>query len=718
MKFRKPASAFLAAAMLVSSVGIVSYAEADEEMKRELTVVKERIDVPEALSGFTYSTSKEYGNTYYSFTWRDPEGAQGMLYVTVCGKVITRYEYYDYTDSSGWDERYTFAKLTKEEIVERAKEELQKLNPTVAKNIAINEDGVRVSLYNNYAGVPIYRVRDGVKVAGETGQINIDKNTGALLSYHLTWTPGAGFGNAEEAISKEEAIAGYQKVFPLEKHYVSEYSWETKEYTPHLMFCRTDIGQIDAFTGKKATFEDSYDYYENDIANAEGYDGDDDDDDIAGDSNPSTGGPVSFTDEELEKLETEGRLIKPEKALEDMIASGIWSVPKTAEVGDNSASTYFDSTVGAYVRSFTIRAYETEEYVSVDGAGDVPATAEATKKTPAKSTYYGSVTMNAETGEILSFSGSDTRTIARAVKTENHAKNLLNNYLKRILNDRASEFVLDEPKVYYLGKDRDGNLTENSYISTVSVSSPRYAYGIPCDREKVSLTIDQSARISRYSITWLGIEYPKPENILSEDEVYTKYFEQIEYKLLYRVAYNRKQKRMETALVYNASDELRIDAFSGKLVGYNGKELPAKTPKNYTDLKQSGCREEAEKLALYGVTLMDEEGRLNADMTITRDDFRVLVRNIGVYCYDVENGENPLTRKYAAKILAGYSKIAELPNLFKSPYSDVPEDDKYVGYIALATAQGYIKGENGKFRPSAKMTRGDALLLVYDYLNR
>lgn len=356
--------------------------------------------------------------------------------------------------------------------------------------------------------------------------------------------------------------------------------------------------------------------------------------------------------------------------------------------------------------------------MSIDGVGDVPAPITETPKTPAKSTYYGNVTMNAETGEILSFSGSDTQVNTRELKSESQVKGLLNSYLKRILNDRAADFVLDKPHLYYVGRDREGKLTEDAYISTASVSSPRYAYGIPCDREKVTMTIDQSGRVSRYNITWLGLEYPKPEKILTEDEVYTKYFEQIEYKLLYRVAYNTKQKRAETALVYNASDELRIDAFSGKLVDYYGREISAKKPTSYTDLKQSGCREEAEKLALYGVTLMDEEGRLNADMTITRADFRALVRNIGVYCYDVENGEKPLTRKYAAKILAGYPKIAELPNLFKSPYSDVSEDDPYVGYIALAVAQGYIKGENGKFRPSAKMTRGDALLLVYDYLDR
>ena len=711
MKFMKPASALLAAAMLASSVGIVSYAEEDKEMKQALTIVKERIDIPEELSELTYSTSTEYGKKYYRFNWDSPD-MRRHLQVRVCGKIITEYSHYDYGDSS--EETYTFAKLTKEEVVERAKEELERLNPTVAKNIAINEDGVRISLYSNYAGVPVFRVRDGIRVAAQSGQINIDKNTGELLSYHLNWIPGAGFGNAEEAISKEEAIAAYREVFPLKKSYLTSYDWETKEYTPHLVIERAEIGQIDAFTGKKATFEDSYDYYENDIAADESYGDDDTDDDV----NPGAGGGVSFTDQELEKLELEGSLVKPEKALADMIASRIWSIPQSAEINENDSYTYFDEQVGAYVRSFKLRAYETEEYVSVDEGENTPAPTQQEK--PPRQTYAGNVTINAETGEILSFSGSDTRTVTRAIKSEEQGKNLLNGFLRKILNERAGEFILDKPNPYYMGKDREGNLTEDSYINTVAASSPRYAYGIPSDREKVSITVDQSGRVSRYDITWLGLEYPKPEKILSDREAYDRFFEQTEYELLYRVAYNRKLKRMETALVYNAGDDFRIDAFSGKLADYQGREIPADKSAGYTDLDRSGCREEAEKLMLYGVTLMDENGRLNADMTITRSDFQALVRNIGVYSRSDEDGEKPLTRRYAAKILAGYSytKIAELPGLFKSPYSDVPEDDKYVGYIALASAQEYIKGENGKFRPSAKMTRGDALTLVYDYLSR
>lgn len=700
MKFRKPVSAFLAAAMLVSSASVVSYAAEDEAMKKALTVVKERIDVPEELSRFDYRVLTDYGQKVYAFTWDSPEEPR-RLRVSVCGKVITEYGFDDYT-ASPEEKRYTFAALTKAEIIAKAREEIERLNPTVAANIAVGEEDIRISVYNNYATVPISRVKDGVKVAGQSGRIRIDKNTGALLSYDMSWIPGAGFRGAGEAISREEAIEGYRAEFPITKLYVSEYDWETGEYTPHLIYRRNEVGQIDAFTGKKATFSDSFDYYENDLDDVELDDGDDD----AADSNPATGG-VSFTDEEIRKMELEAALVKPEQALADMIASGIWSICANAEVTDSS--TYYDRRTDAYLCRATVRAYEPEK-VSVDGG-------EAVGEQPVRSVYYGTFTMNALTGEVISFSGTDTRTATRQLISEEHTKILMNQYFSRIAGEKAKEFVLGKPVYFYAEKDKQGNLTERSYLRSASVDSPRYAYGIPCDAESVSISLDQSGRVSSYSLTYRGIEYPKPEKILTESEAYAKYFEQIRYEPLYRVAYDRGKKRIETALVYNAGEKFYIDAFSGALTYPSGKEIPKKEEKRYTDLDRSGYREIAETLALYDVTLMDGEGRLNADMAVTRADFAELVRHIGVYGTP-ENGEKPLTRKYAAKILAGYAAIAELPGLFRSPFADVSEDDRYVGYIALAVAQGYMKGENGRFRPSAKMTRGDALKLVYDYLSR
>lgn len=705
----------LAAAMLVSSTAIVSYAAEDAEMKAALTVAKERIDIPETFTEFNHYVRTNYGSKTYTFSWSAPDGS-GAINAEVCGKVIT--EYNSYRDDLPFDvivtedgasiametKPYTFAKLTKEELIKKAKAAIKKLNPTITKKVAVDPDSVRISLYGNDAYITIYRVENGVKVAGQNGSVCLNKNTGEMTRFYLNWIPGAGFKNSDEAIKKSAAQEGFQTEFPVEMRYVAEYDWQTKKYTPHLIFRRTEFGQIDAFTGKKATFEESYDYYENGVAEAASADMDMDD------ANPMTGAGVTFTEQEIAKMELEEQLIKPEQKLAEMIESGIWSIPKNAEVSDYH--TYFDSRANAYMLHASLRA-GASVYESIDDVIEPLADEDVIYQ----ESYYGSVTFNAETGEILSFYGSDPYG-KRTLKSEKKAAKLIEQYFKEIAGDKAEDFPVDGTKADYI---RTGDGSEADLIDAFSVSTHRYVNGIVCDPESASISLDASGRVSGYNMNYLGLNYPKPENVLETDTVYKKYFEQIKYELLYRVAYNNQKKRVETALVYNADAELYIDAFSGTLVNGNGEARTVQKPDHYTDLGDSGeLRTAAEKLALYNVTLMDEKGRLNADKAVTREDFSNLVRSIGVYYYDSsKNGQKTLTRKFAAKILTEqYSDIAELPGLFSSPFSDVPADDKYAGYIAIAAAKGYMKGEKGKFRPSAKMTRGEALMLVYDYLSR
>ena len=172
-------------------------------------------------------------------------------------------------------------------------------------------------------------------------------------------------------------------------------------------------------------------------------------------------------------------------------------------------------------------------------------------------------------------------------------------------------------------------------------------------------------------------------------------------------------------MIYNPSRNLYIDAFTGTLVNSDGSEIRSYEKGEYTDLEGSKYKEIAEILQMYNITLMDENGRLNENKSITRQEFSNLVNSIGCYYYNRTGGDKALTRQFAAKILTGsiLSEVcAEIPGIFKSPFTDVKETNAYVGYIAVADALGYIKGENGKFRPSAKVTRGEALQLIYDYL--
>ncbi|MCR4780357.1 MAG: S-layer homology domain-containing protein, partial [Ruminiclostridium sp.] len=193
-------------------------------------------------------------------------------------------------------------------------------------------------------------------------------------------------------------------------------------------------------------------------------------------------------------------------------------------------------------------------------------------------------------------------------------------------------------------------------------------------------------------------------------------------------AYKSDTKKIVSALVYSANGgSLCVDALTGKVVNYDGSEISEFEEGKYTDLEGSKYAKYAEKLAKYGIFLADEEGRLNESEAITAGDFNSLISNAGLGWFDLSTvtitdikEDTKLTRQTAAVLLVSsrFGKdVAELPGIYRSKFSDVPEDSKFVGYIVISDAAGFIKGNSsGKFRPNKAFTRGEALKLVYDVL--
>lgn len=727
MKFKKTASVLLAAAMLVPQTCIVSYAaEKNADMTTALTYVKQRIDIPENLTAFTHSSRLVAGKNSYSFNWHtETDGDYEEINVNIIGKVIT---YFD-NGKTVYGTDYKFAKLESDELYKKAKEAVKMLNPTVCNNIEISETP-SISLSANYARFNIKRVKDGIPVAGSTGHLYLNKDTGELLEYNLNWIVGAGFADPADAVSVETAQKSFEREFPVELVYTTEYDWETGKMTPHLIYRQTKTGEIDALTGKLSTYEESYLEYEETVA-------EEDDCDEGGDEdiNPDTAG-VNFTESEIEKLELEEKLIKADEAIKIIQDMGIFNI------SDNAESTYsscdYDDFLGVYVRNVSFQS-DVTGYVAIDEP-DVEEVVEEVEdvadgddsdSTPAydpkakQVTYrvYGNIQINAETGELLRYICSNSSNMnATKLKTEKGTDRILAARFKKIAGEVAEEFPTDKANVTYhreyISKERRDN-GEIGELRGGTARINRYANGIKCMDETASITIDRNGKVSSYDITYYGIEYPEPKNIITEEDAYTSFFDQVDFSLRFRCAL-KDNKDVVTALVYTAARMLYIDAFTGKLTASTGSEVyyEAETGE-YTDLNGSRYGKIAKKLAAYGITVMDEDGSLNEDKVITREEFRNLVRNIGCYArVEEEEKGKPLTRQYAAKIFA-YGRIsetiAEMP-IFKSSFSDVKETSKYVGYIEVVTNLGYMSGKGGKFSPAKKVTRGQALKMIYDIL--
>ncbi len=711
MKFRRGVSAMLALSLMMSGTSIVAYADsvAEETMKKELTYVKQRVTIPEDYSEFNYSKNTNYGRDTYNFVWTsDPDvytTGHKELSVKICGKIITSYRKNEYDWSTEYKSEYSFAKLTENELYNKAYKWIKILNPTVYKNIEIDKDSLNISLSGENARFTINRVVDGVKVKGQQGNIVINKDTGELISYGLNWVMGAGFPDPDATISKEEAIAAYEKEMPIEKVYFANYNWETKEYEPALIYRQTSFEQIDALTGKLTSFEGSYFNYYDDYG-----DGDDVmvEEDADMDANPGTGG-VHFTDKELEKMEKEGSLVTADEMLAKLIDMDMFHLGNDPAV--EYSNCYHDDYRGYYVRTMSFESSDTVHYIGKDENNNP---VEKTRKVVTSS----NATINAETGELLNFYSNASNTGYENTITTKNIDKLLKDHISVLAGDKAGEFKLAEADLNWSKLNKDGTPAADAYITSASSSSPRYAYGIPSMSEEISIRVNTAGKITQYGLEYYGIEYPKPTKIISEEEVFDSYFDQIEYGLQYRLAI--KKDVTYTAVVYNPSNKLYIDAFSGKLTNSNGTELTQYVIDRYTDIEDSKYKKIAEKLEAHGIVLRNEEGQLLEKEYISRDDFSSLMSNIGCWYNNRTGGEKALTRQFAAKILTNRivsEECAELKGIFKSPFSDVKEDSKYVGYIAIANAMGYMEGKDGKFRPGAKVTRGEALKMVYDMLS-
>ena len=743
MRLRQVTSAALAAALFATSSGIVAFAAQDPTMTKELTYVKERISVPEELSEFTHSTGKRYNSTSYNFNWNNKEDNKGIR-VTISGKVITSYESYDYTKGYDWSPH--FSKVDEKKLLEKANGYIKQLNPTIMDRTEIDEDSFYVSLWGNEATLSFRRTANGIPVSGQTGSVTVNKDTGELMSYRYNWTNGASFKDSKDAISIAEAEKGFMKEFPVNLSYDVRYDWETGEYIPYLVYRQTISGDIDAFTGKLSTFEESYNSYDDDEVVT-------DEEDC--DENPGTGGDsdggIKFTDNEIKQLELENKLITAEASLKKLKAMKVFYIPEGADI--RTENCYYDERKGAYLRNVSLQG-KAEGYVDIDGSIVMPLDEDYIKPAGAKTAaqnIYIYYTINAETGELLNFNSSDIDNKKSLKESEANKKAV--DVLKNLLGANAGKFKVNDNisgninTVY--DKYKDGKAVGPGRTRSISYNLKRVAYGIESDAENVALRIGNSGYVTEYRLNYNAIKYPKPTNIVSAEDAYKSFFKNVGLDLKSKLAYRTADKKVVSALVYNAKRQLIVDAFTGEITDYNGKPIVvAKTISGYTDLNNSKYKKYAEKLYAYRISIAGEDGKLRENDAITLQEFGTLLSGAGissswVYSDDVEvavdddvvpvsvntannntsnNQNKKLTRKEVAKYLVSGiygDKITSLKGIFKSPYKDVSESSEYVGYIAVAKATGLMKGVSStKFKPNTYFKRGEALKLVYDYLSK
>lgn len=717
-----------------------------QAMKTALTAVKKRVKIPDRLTEFNYRMSTSYGTECFNFVWKDKENKESIE-ITYANGIILSYDHYD-GRSGGTEVKQSFAKLTDAQLIDYAKKAFKMLDPDLADKGKYSIGSI--DLFGDNATIKFDRMENGVAVEGNGGTIEVNKNTGELVSMRLEWFwNGTKFGSTASKLSADEAKAAYKSLTTLTPIYriVSEYNEKTEknEKKAVLLYRPSFTDEIDAVTGKPSTIWDDMDadngtrnfssYYYNssaDTAVAEEADGASFDAGVE---------EVEFTEAERKEIAADESMLKKDEITALLNKDEYTKMPDYVSL--DYANLYKDEDTGEYFYVIDYRSVEEaivddgvdidEDYdVDEDVTDDVDMAVEEVSAVPepAKPYFSLSVNVNAKTGKVISFDRIHDLPVdnSKEYPVKENAK-LAEAAAKHFYGDIFGEYKADErnsePCRYYTV--RDGKKIYSEFSRTYYYN--RYVNGVQVEGDTIRINVDISGEINSISYRYTDVKFPSVPKF-DKDKAFEQLFKQIKLRYYYD-GYYKKDGTVKTYLLYNINDYILDSKY--RVVGWDGTPLPAERDEdtNYTDISGIAQENAINTLARYGITLETKNGKFDPNAKLTDKEFATVIykatRNYVPYYvedgnYQKEEEAVTLTKKEAAKVFVnvyGGSDYAELKGIYRAPFKDVAANDEYVGYIAIAKALGFASADkNGNYSPNKVLTRAQAMQMIYDYIKR
>lgn len=723
-------------------------------MKAALTTVKKRIDIPDELSEFTYAESKVYSKTGYNFNWTTPNGAEEYksINVSIIGGVITGYSRQGFGDDDGFQSyEPRLAKLTQQEVISKAKESFKKLNPNIYSECSFELRNL--SLTSSEARVAISRTVNGIDVSDNGGSIRINQNTGELTGIDLTWWDGAKFSDPKTAKTEAEIQEAYKSLCTLTPYYRISYKWdeESKKSKPTVRIVYTPdfTDEIDAYTGKASAIWDDMEKaggrrYYGDVMYANPATGITADYADAGAEIEDADDDISFSEEELKKLDQNSKLLKTSDVTALLKKDKFVALTDNYKLKNYNVSSQKDENGK---ESFTM-------YVSYELETDKPT---------AKEYYrYINVNVDAESGKILSLNKYGDQFKNRAVeelpaldvkKANAVAEEVAKTYAKDIISRYKADKSNTEPvKPIAVPKGYDGvnkDFEPEVYETNRTFIFNRFENDIQVSNNTIRVTVDSNGAVTYYDVDHSeNITFPKAD-IISTDEAFKKLFEQEDFQKYYD-GWITKDGEFKTYLLYELGS-FTLNAKTGKICNWDGSTSDTSSTgyhpdAKYSDIKDIPQREAILEMQKYGVTLRTDGKKFLPDTPIPEEEFSNLLGELfgeAIAVDDIDEGEvyddSPegkakakaaaeaaakdraeTTRREAAVMFAqmyDHNNIANIKGIFRSFYSDIKSSDENAGHIAIAYAKGFFgKTADGQFHGDKVITRAEAIQLVYDYL--
>ena len=681
------------------------------ELEAALRLVKERVDIPESYSDFTYSTNTYTAKDTYVFEWKeDPEtGSYGKSTITVevSGGMITSYSKYD-PDYEEYSSRPSFTELSDEQLEAAAKKAAAMFDPEITDKIRIDKSEIDRSLTSKTVTVYFDRIVNGVEFSQNYGSVSIDKNTGEIIRFYLTWWNDAKFKSTDAAAPMDKIEAAYKRNAELVPSYRIS-SGSDGSNSAVIVYAPEEDVVLDAELAKPTTMYDDYqkaqntDYY--DWSSGYGMGGDfgyaeeTADAKAAAPQTNAGNGEIAFSEAEKAALIESGKYYSKSDIVK------ILREDKYLRITDKYVLDYADFR----------KTYDYENYNCSGYIWDMSFCIN-------NSDVYKSisVTADAETGKIISFWKYNSKDPQETIDVEKVNKTA-EAAAKHFLPDVYGEFVPEK-----------SNTAKAKKETSRDIIFSRTHEGIKVDGNYIDINVNSAGEVMGFSYSYDKAEFDSPE-IISADEAFSELFAQREFILSYD-GFLDLEGTPHTYLLYSL-DSYNLNAKTGKLCDYYGNEISEDAEDSgcpYTDISGTKYEKYIKKLYDYGITLSDSDTEFRPDKGITEREFAELLDKVNysgivyelygdsAYNGSSKAGKKVLTKAASAKmfvISAGGKDFAKYRSIYKSPFNDVSESDKNIGYIAMAYAIGAARPDkNGNFNPEEKVSRGYAMYLICGYI--
>ncbi len=718
---KKHVAVVLVFAMLVSlMMPLQAFAQYDKELEKAINTAKSIFQVPKEYTNFTYNINKRNDVTTFDLNWSDTKQQIGNMSVAIDsnGKVIN---YYSYKQSDYRQQQKKLPAISKQDAKKIAESFLKKVGPQYFGKVKYQENNIPMNINDRNYNFSYMRIENNVPFPENNLSVSVNNQTGTVESYYCNWNDRAVFPKVEGAIAADKAKELFENKLGLRLTY--KLSWSNNAQKPYLVYTSVYSNRyIDALTGEVITSDQYYGYdgyYAGGGMSAKSS--------MIGESGANN---QALTPKEKEAVENAGKLIDEAKA-EEIVRAKL-----------NIDSTYKLNNINLYNNNW-------------QGTGDYCWSMDFNKeyKNNGMTDYlYANASIDAVTGEFLWFYRSEPYDSNATVKyDEAKCLQIAENFINTI-----------QPEKFKSTERNTANeirpLTTDEKPRDYSFAWVRKVDGAYFMDNGFGVTVNAvTGTVTNYNLSWYKGDLPSADKAVGLAKAYTVLYNEIGFDMQYISQFPANAKILPEPqsdenkvikLVYaiKPNKPVNIDANTGKLLDYNGEPLATGAGEYYTDIKGNFAENQIKVLCDYGIKLPGTQLKPNAN--ISQREFLYLVQKsiepyytIGFKTDGSGDGElynalisqgiikaaekapaSVVTRQDAVKFIVralNYQKVADIKkDIYKLPFKDTNKiKPELKGYVAIAYGLDIIDGSQGYFNPTGQLTKAQAFVVLYNFLN-